>query len=431
MLKYNGIAAIGAAIGMLNTILTWKLFGATQTADIWLIGLAVVSILSLLVLLGVEQFLVFYTSILTQRPDYAASFAFMAMIWSLLSGGLFALGCFWMVDLLVSWFAGGLSEGAKQTAASVLVLLLPQVAVAPSLHITRGILNAQGNYGRSYLLALITPSALLSVLAYFSVVGGGGVLQLGFTVAVAAFLQLGICYTMVFRCLITSWNAKLMKEFRDFVVNSVTMRIGHSFHNLFVGLIINSTLSHQAIGMISIFQYAKRFADGVFTVTIGPHVGILLARQASAWPDRNYTQYKKNIKVYLRTISPLFFGSAILVFLLIPMLLEMMPRDGAEHAVGAIQITYAIFTVWQGLIALEAVFVGVVTTARRSFILWGINCLFIVNFYLFSKYISESSPVWYLVAAAIFAQLISVGCFGVTALFLAKKQFYSSTLGRD
>ncbi|HEY0665074.1 MAG TPA: lipid II flippase MurJ [Gallionella sp.] len=422
LLKYNLIAAAGAIIGMLNTILTWKLFGATQSADVWLLGLAVVSILGLLVLMGVEQFLVFYTGILTQQPNDAGGFAATSAMWALISGGLFALGCFAAADHVISLFAGGLSTETRQSAASVLVLLLPQVAVAPLLHVSRGVLNAHGKYGLAYLLTLVVPSALMFALLFFTVSGGGDVLQLGWVAAAAAGLQMGMCLVAVYK-----WcqpgNAMLTKEFRDFVVNSVTMRIGHSFHNFFVGLIINNALSHQATGMISIFQYAKRFADGVFTVTIGPHVSILLARQASAWSERNHVQHRQNMKEYLRTVMPLFLAASLVALLLMPLLLHTMSRNDVEPAIEAIQITYAIFTVWQGIIALEAVFVGVVTTARQSMIMWGVNALFIGSFYFYTNLIPQSSPVWYLVAAAILAQMMSTGCFALSARALAKRRF--------
>lgn len=113
LIKYNVMAVAGAAIGMLNTILTWKLFGATQSADVWLLGLAVANILAMLVLMGVEQFLVFYSSVLTRCPKKASGFASRAVIWALVSGLLFALLCFVVADSLLSWFAGGLSVEAK------------------------------------------------------------------------------------------------------------------------------------------------------------------------------------------------------------------------------------------------------------------------------------------------------------------------------
>ena len=429
LIKYNVMAVAGAAIGMLNTILIWKLFGSSQSADVWLLGLAVANILALLVLMGVEQYLVFYTSVLTKSPSEAGGFALTSVIWALLSGLLFALFCFVVADLLVSWFAGGLSVDAKRSATSVLALLLPQVAVAPLLHITRCTLNAHGRYGRAYALSLIIPSVLLCALLFFVVAGGGEVHKLGWVVAVAACLQLVVCLVMIY-----PWCAFLhkliTKDFWEFVKNSVTMRIGHSLHNFFVGLIINNTLSHQAPGMISIFHYAKRFADGATSVTIGPQSNIYHARQALAWAERNRPQFKENIKTYLRIITPLFLAVALLVLLSMPWLLNLLSRDSMEHAIDAMQITFAVLVVWQGIISIETIFAGVVVTARQSFILWVVNGLFVSSFYLYTSYIPTDSPVWYLAVAAVLAQLVSILCYGGVALLLTKKQFKNKVDGK-
>lgn len=429
LIKYNVLAVAGAAMGMFNTILTWKLFGATQSADIWLLGLAVINIFAMLVLMGVEQFLVFYTAVLIRSPEEAGGFVSTAVIWAVLSGLLFALLCYVATDLLVSWFAGGLSVEVKRSAASVLALLLPQVAVAPLLHITRCTLNAHSRYGRSYALSLIIPSALLLALLFFVVTGGGEVHRLGWVVAVAAGLQLVVCLVMVYPWC-ASWHKPIKKDFWAFVKNSVTMRIGHSFHNFFVGLIINNTLSHQAPGMISIFQYAKRFADGATSVTIGPQNNIYHARQALAWAERNRSQFKDNIKAYLRIITPLFLVVALLVFVTMPWLLGLLSRDGMEHAINAMQITFAALIVWQGIISVETIFAGVVVTARQSFILWGVNGLFVGSFYFYTNYIPTGSPVWYLAAAAVLAQLVSILGYGYAAFLLTKKQFNSKVDGK-
>lgn len=427
LIKYNLMAVAAAIVGVFNTVLTWKLFGATDSADVWLLGLAITSTLALLVLLGVEQFLVFYTNILTENPREAGSFASIAVIWALLSGFLFALLCFGANQLLITWFAGGLSAETKRSAASMLLLLLPQIAAAPLLHVTRCALNAHGKYGRSYALLLIIPSALLIAQLYFVVAGNGRVHDLGWVVAIGAVLQLMICIRMILPWCTAIVNP-ITKDFWALLRNSVTMRIGHSFHNFFVGMIINNALSHQAAGMISIFQYAKRFADGVAAVSVGPQVNIFNSRQALAWAARDYSLFKKNIKTYISIVLPLFVAVALLVLLTLPELLKLLGRGNAIFSIGAIQVTFAALVVWQGLISLEAIYVTVVITARESFILWGVNGLFVVSFYFYVTKIPADSPVWYVALVAILAQLVSILGYGLAALFLARKQFKTELL---
>lgn len=422
LIKYNLMAVAAAIIGVLNTVLTWKLFGATDSADVWLLGLAITSTLALLVLLGVEQFLVFYTSVLTENSKEAGGFASTAVVWALLSGFLFSLLCFSTNQMLITWFAEGLSADAKINAASILVLLLPQIAAAPLLHVTRSTLNAHGKYGRSYALSLIIPSALLVAQLYFVLAGHGGVHELGWVTAMGAVLQLAVCLIMVY-----PWCSAIVgpitKDFWAMVRNSITMRIGHSFHSFFVVMIVNNALSHHAAGMISIFQYAKRFADGVSAITVGPQANIFYSRQALAWAARDYSQFKKNIKNYIAVVSPLFVAVALLVLLTLPELLNILGRGNAIFSIRAIQITFAALVVWQGLISLETVYVAAVVTARESFIMWGVNGLFVISFYFYVTQIPIDSPVWYVALVAILAQLVSILGYGLAALFLVKKQF--------
>ncbi|MDD5296566.1 MAG: hypothetical protein PHU46_06595 [Rhodocyclaceae bacterium] len=425
LIKYNILAAVGAVVGILNTILTWKLFGASQEADVWLLGLAVMNTLSMLVLVGVDQFLVFYTGILTKRSDEAGLFVSFSAGWALLSGVAFALVCLAAADLVVSWFGDGLSPNTKFSAVSVLTLLLPQVAAAPLVHVARCALNAHGKYGRSYALSLIAPGILLLALLYFVAAGGGGALPLGWTSAAAAAVQLTACGIML-RPWYAPWRGPVPADFRALVANSVGMRIGHSFHNFMFGLILNNALSHLAPGMISIFQYAKRFADGVSSVTVGPQNNIYHARQAQAWATHDLHRFRANVKSFLTITSPLFVSAAILTVVCMPWLLGLLSQAEDANTVYTIKTTFTVLMVWQAIVAVETIFVGVVVTSRQSAVLICVNGVFVGLFYTAVQFMAPGHPVWYIALSVAAVQATSLVGFAAAAAVLVRKHFSST-----
>ncbi|WP_312434770.1 hypothetical protein [Janthinobacterium sp.] len=422
LIKYNVLAVIGAGVGLANSMLVWKLFGANINSDIWLLSVAIIAILSLLVLIGIEQFQVFYTEIYLKDEKAASQFLGAAGLWALASGILFSLICYGIVDIIINSFAGGLPIESKKIAIAAFLILLTQVAIAPLVHVTRCTLNVHQYYGASYCLSLILPIWQMIVLTIFIFLKKQDVVELAKWSCAAVLIQILSCPLILIKWANIPKNISV-QFFGSFVKNSFTMRIGHSFHNFFVGLILNNALSHQAPGVISIFQYAKKFSDGLAGVAIGPQANIYHVRQAKAWSERNASIFYENIKVYLKNTLPLYVAGVICVWVFLPWLFSLLAKDGDASSTEKIKTVFLALSAWQGIISIETIFAGIVVIARRSMILWLVNGIFIFVFYFSVKAMPLDASVLWISITGLLSQFISFIFYAFLSWILVSKHF--------
>lgn len=425
-LFYNVLALLGAGLGLANSLLAWRLFGVGADADAWLLSLTVIGTLNLLALLGVEQFLYCYADERVRAQAKADDFAKTALFWALLSGVVLAALCAIAAPYLVRIFAGGLSEAAQQRVTILLLAMLPQTAATPLLYVTRQLFNAHERYTLAYLLALCAPCVLL--LAH--VIGLQGGIKLGglaWIVGLGAVAQIGLCLYLV-----RPWFRrgrllpKPIRALRSFVWKSVSMRSGHALHNFLSAVIINGALSTLSAGNIALFQYAKRFADGISSVAVGPHGNIYHARFAKAWSERNRRSALAAARAYLQHVMPLFVIGVMLVWLALPHLLRGI-APGVDIAVDNLVSVFLLISIWSALIAFEAVFVAVLTTAHRAAVIIGINGLFIAVFFGLTHLELGIAFIFKLTLAASVAQSLSAALFAVAALYFFRKRYSAKT----
>ncbi|WP_150131067.1 lipid II flippase MurJ [Janthinobacterium sp. LM6] len=416
------LAVLGAGIGLMNSVLVWKLFGTDINSDIWLLNVGIIAILSLLVLIGVEQFQVFYTEIYLRNKEDAADFLGGAFVWAIVSGLVFSAVCFVIVNAIMDGFAGGFGRQAKELAIPVFLILLIQVAFSPLLHVVRCTLNVHHYYGASYCLSLILPLGQLLSLLVFILLDEHDVIELAKWSSFSILVQLVLYPLILIKWASFPKNIDT-KFFISFIKNSFTMRIGHSFHNFFVGMILNNALSYLAPGMISVFQYAKKFSDGLAGVAIGPQANIYHARQAKAWVERDKKLFYVNVKVYLKNTLPIYIVGVFLVYFIMPWFLEILSEGRDAGSVIGIKFVFLALAAWQGIISIETIFAGVVVIAKRSMILWMVNGLFIISFFIAVKFIPNDSSVWWLAIAGLLTQCLNFIFYAAFAWRLTNKHF--------
>lgn len=419
---YNALAVLSTGLGLVNSLLAWRLFGVGSDADAWLLSLTVISTLNMIALLGVEQFLYCYADKQAHAPAEAEDFAKTALLWSLLCGGAFAAISALAAPYLVRIFAGGFTDSAQHGVTILLVAMLPQTAAMPLLHVTRQLHNAHERYTSAYLFALWTPSVLL-IAQLMGLLSGISIGRLAWIVGAGGVGQVALCLYAV-----RSWlrAGHLLTEpvqaLRDLIWKSMWMRGGHALHNFLSAVIINGALSTLPTGNIALFQYAKRFADGISSVAVGPHGNIYHARLAKAWSERNQRSVREAARAYLTHVMPLFMAGVVLVWLALPYLLTWSASQ-AQVPVDDLASVFLVASVWSGLIAFESVFVGMLTTAHRAGVFILVNGLFIAVFFWLTRLDLGLATIFKLPAAASLAQVVSLVLFMGFSLNLFRRHF--------
>jgi hypothetical protein len=421
-LLYNALAALGPGLGIINLLVAWRLFGADSVADAWLLSLTVINVLNMIALLGVEQFLYCYSDKRAHAEEEAEHFAKTAILWSLLCGVVFAAICAVLAPHLIEVFASGFTEPAKRDVTTLLVVMLPQTAAAPLLHVTRQLYNAHERYVSAFLLTLWGPSILL-ITQLLGLLVGLRIGDLAWIVGVGGVVLVVLCLCAVHRWLRNfHLLSKPLHGLSDFIWKSVSMRSGHTLHNFLSAAIINSTLSTLPAGNVALFQYAKRFADGVSVLAVGPHGSIYHALLAKAWSELNYNSVWKAATAYLKHVFLLFVASVIIVWLALPYILVLVASNTNVQVENMASI-FLLVSVWNGLIIFESVFVGILITANRAGMFILVNGLFVMIFFFLSRLDLNLAIVFQLPAMAVLAQSVSLLLFVVLALHLFRRHF--------
>ncbi len=378
-LSLSGIAGVGAMLGLGNTMLTWLVFGRSVEADIWLMALSIALALSQLSQLGVEQVVVFSAEAHENSTQRGHDFDRDSMSWAVGFGLAFALLALLATPALIPWFAAGFGAAQRIRLGGALAPLMLLVALAPGVMVLGQQLMLAG---RQHLaICVLNLNALVQFIAlmvcWFSNNTSPDKLALavGSTAAVlgvAAIAWLGPPRTL-----------RVMPDFRallPFIGSSVAMRGAHSAHNFVVVLLINSALTAGAEGTFAIYQYARKVADGLTSIAIGPHQVAYLAALARAWASGNRMALRQQSRDYLWTALSLLAGSTLLLALVVGAVSALAPTAVKTIGVDGVAMLLVLL-LWQALVAIESVPVAVLSVARRTAWMFGVNATFAMALY--------------------------------------------------
>lgn len=417
---YSIVSLLNVACGVSVTALIWYKYSASEQSDVLLLATSSISILSQLSLVGVEQILYFYSDEKKRSGDDSFMFFNLAFTWALVSGALFAAVVVASSKYFLMLIAVGFSDGSQELARHLLVCLSPQIVVTPALHVLKAKWSLEGRFGAAYLLSAVNSLVLLACLI-FSIL-------LKFT-SLENFGELSLVITFGFGCWFIFYNrAHLVKpsldawrQVRCMAVNSFMIKGANAMHNFLVQALISSILSKMPAGSLSIYQYAKRLADGVFAITAGPQVMIYHAKCAKAVSHWNTSEMVHNAKAFLKSFLGFFVTMAILVYLVTPFALALVAKTFTESSIDDIRLAYVGIVIWYLIMGIETLSVGIILATHSSLTLFGVNFSFIFLFFLWSR-VHNIEKVLELVFTTSGFQVISFCLFSLSALLIARRR---------
>lgn len=420
----NVFALLGAAVGLANTALAWRLYGTRSDADVWMLAIVVVQALCLLSQLGVEQFSVFSAEAHALGNEVGSRFDRDSMTWAILFGIVCSVAFALMGHTMIAIFAHGYEQRERQRVMEVVLPLLLQVCFTPPLYVLRQQLLLRGRFRISIVSNNLFGYVQLAIMASAWLTGGISPSLAGFMTGLAsamlsAWFVLALGESKVLR-LWPDWES-----LRPFIRASMAMRFTHSIHNFLVVLLTNNALSAGVEGTVALFQYSKKIADGLAAISIGPHLSLYHAAQARAWAVRSARDFSTNVRAYLLSAFPLlalaigaFAVFAIVVFNVVPNSASMVPKGGFA--------VILMLLAWQTLVACESVPVGVLVLARRPEIILAINALFVVTFFAVTHWVIVKPSTGLTVATTSLAcQSISTMLFSYIAYTLWRRKMQS------
>lgn len=418
----NLFAMLGAFLGLANAGLAWHLYGASVDADIWMLSLVVVQTLCLLSQLGVEQFAVFSAEAHAFNIEIGRRFDRDGMSWALALGLLCCILFGLITTPLIGLFAQGYSEEERSQVAAISLALLLQVLFSPSLYVLRQQLLLQNHYRLSIISNILFGSVQMIVLLTAWLFGHISMFHIALSTGllsavIAAWFVFKFCEDGVMK------NMPDWARLWPFIRASVALRFTHSIHNFFVVLLSNSALSGGVEGTVAVYQYAKKIADGLSSISISPHLTVYHSAQAKAWVRGDLGACVVNIRTYLLTAYPLLLGLVVVFVVFTSLAINVIPDFGAKLPQGGALILFVLLA-WQTLISLESVPVGILVIDKRAGLILMINTVFIITFFMALHWVLVSPYTALAVAiVSICCQAISTLLFSIVAFKLWRYKF--------
>ena len=410
-LLLNAIAVLSVAVGLMNTALAWMVYGTGGKADVWMLSFVVVQAFVLLSQIGVEQYAIFSAEHRAVSEQIGGSFDRESLCWALIFGIGFALLLALLLPLVVAMFATGFRDDARNEVHATVFPLLIQVSLAPMLYVLRQQLLLKGRAKVSVLL-----NSTFAIVQLLVLVGGWLTGQLSPPV-LATFVGAGSMVAAVSALLSAGpirqqFSLPNWRRLWPFIRASAALRFTHSIHNFLVVLLTNSALSGGVSGTVSLFQYVKKVADGLSSVTVGPHLQVYHAAQASAWARLNRQKFHDNILDYLRHALPVIGIALAGMVVCWHFAGNFVPNFAQKATTGAFWI-FLVLSAWQVLISVESIPAGVLVVGKHTRWLFLVNALFALNFYLGMRVVV--APPY----TAMTVSVLSLGCQCISSAIIS------------
>jgi hypothetical protein len=180
-------------------------------------------------------------------------------------------------------------------------------------------------------------------------------------------------------------------------------------HNFVSVAVISSFLSGGVEGTVSFFQYVKRIADGIASICIGPHLSVYHAKQNISWVKNNAKLFKLNIVSYFKSAIPLFLAAILCMLIIGWIVINFYPSYIHNYSsFDVFAYLFLLLLLWQMIISLETVAVGVLVMENLSAILFIVNVIFILNLILIMNVVNKPYSTLTVATACVICQIVSL-----------------------
>lgn len=405
--KYNFLVLLQVILGLLNTVLIMKLLGVSDESDSYFIAFGIVSTIQLLLLMLVEQFLIFYNDIKSINQQDAEDFFSTVFVYSILSGVLVSIVLISLCMPIIDVFASGLQSDSSLKVLNMLKILFWSFAIYPALFVLSSYLNANSYYAIPYIASIVPTFFTFLYLLYVfvnSTVVKLEILSMAYFLGYISSFFLLYYFSYRFNSIKFSVSSTYLKPF---IKNSISIRFAHNIHNFIFLFFTNNFLSHLHNGEITQFFYAKKGADILNSIVNGPSQKILAVNVSKLLPAKDYNNIKVFIKKFIERNITVFVLLSIVTYFLIPIVLSLISTEMNYASILGISTIFAFITIMNVIMILEIPYAIVCISSKESQIFYLSNSLFAITLVFLTLALSDYFNIFSLLIAMNIAQLIN------------------------
>lgn len=399
----NILASLSVLIQALVVLLLVFFHGANKETDFLFLALSIVTISQLLILMPFDQFVVYFNRVkLRFGVIFAIAFYYKALFLSILTGVFAAIFVFLGLQLSVN---SVLDAFINTGIMNGFILALPAYAI---IALNDRFFNAEGEILKSYLLVVIPNMALLLGVSVWTFEQNSNVFIVG--ILYSFFMWFGAFVSSIYVWRRNGFNFNCEGcEFKEFVINSFFMRLGHNFYTISFQFITNFVLMGFQEGTLSLFNYTYRSIIALFTVAVGPSNRVFMYELAKKAANKKVSDYSEVAHAYLKESVGLYSLLLSLLMILVYFFDYFNFQSNFNVNLDPIKILtlLGVIGVWQMIVIIESVYVGVLITSTKANVFIFVNIAFALTFFVFTFFSSSLGDVIVFSLSGLIAQVAS------------------------
>lgn len=423
-LRYSILSICQVILLLFNSAMLIKIFSVSIESDSIYLSTLIISSLGLLSSSFTQQFLYFYQDLIVESKDKANLFYDFVISITFFSQIIFTLVIFLFIRKIIFIFTGNINFASSELVKNITLISLIQFFFIPFSQINSFILNANNLLFKAMLIQIIPISIISFTYLYMFFSSSKNILLIPFTTSITAI------FTFIIQIFIISKNrAKIRFTLKhelskNFILNSVSMKIGHNIHNLLTQLIITNVLSSLPQGIATSYSYGDKISNILKSILIFPYFTILQTNLSKYFSQKNNTNLYNEIRLFLFKVIPIHLLSIILTSFIIYFM-----RFNIIYFIQKITLTniyniiilFLLISIWNLVIEIEAPYVQIIVSDKKSFAFIIINSIFIIFVYiLYSSFFNKD--IFGMMYSFIISQVLNSILYTSYAIFILKKR---------
>lgn len=409
-IKYNFLVIVQIIVGILNSALLIRTFGVSVNSDAYFLALSIYTVLCLVILMPIEQFMQFYNELKVCSLKKSHEFYNCSLILSFFIGILFFIIFNCGLNIIIKVFTFNIDAQRFIILKQLLWIMTIGAVFYPVNAINERLFNAEMRFSIPYILSIIPTTLVVAAQLILILKNSNNIFYLAYAQSFGMFLIALIGTLYINKTIIRfRWKAKCNDYIKKYVINSIFIQFGNSFWTITIPIIFNNFLVTFPQGYISYFYYAKKIIDIINNFTIGPSKNILRSKISKFIAKKDVDLINKNSSHFILFGSIIFTIAVVIAYFSQGFILTLIAGNKlSQYDLTRIAMLFLSLCPWYFVIFGEYPYVCINTQAKRGKTILIINIIFVVVFAVLLKIFHDFLGIYSIGISAFLAQIINL-----------------------
>ncbi|ELI9681857.1 hypothetical protein RIX33_001509 [Vibrio vulnificus] len=407
----NIVVMTSAALGLVNTYLMMLFFEISAESDSYLLATAIMFTVFLVATMPFEQYVYKYYEYKSEGKlvSYISFQHSLAIVIGVISSLIFLM----LSDVISSFYTSNQSLLKKVVDLSNMLAL--GMIFYPLCLTFEKQLAAQGSIVSS-LLAEMTPNLMTAMGFIHCYIFNKFDVEIVVIYRSSSYLIECLIFGFLIRHL--KFNVSIsdfISMIRNVSLNGCAVKGIKSFPMIAIEIFISNFLTALGDGFMSIYYYGNRFAVVVKTVVFGASLRMFNNDISQVITSKKWSGIAKKIFNYLRSMAPLYFLCAAMVYLILPFVIQAFTGNDTASAT-EIKYVFFVLSVAQIFIIFENCLSFTLFSIGKNMSMTTIYTLSLAAFFFSMELVSKFLDFYFSIGTSMAVYYISVGVMGAIVL---------------